>query len=251
MRARRFHTIGALSAVIFGSACSSDFDTTRSPPPRGTIGEELFGVVCDRVGAQALREDLTGASYAHICHKDAAGTYADTIDNTFLPAPDAQGVDANGQPVPLQKQVDDRTYAVNRIQALARRRGDLIEALDATFPDVLVPVKDVKNPDPTKSCNTPADVTAAQRKLGNELADMLGRFTSLYNDGTIPLSTESMGRIAATFKASPDAQAAVARFSSRLGYRPLALALGAARPMMAYPRLRDFAAETLRVTSVD
>ncbi|MEO6418748.1 MAG: hypothetical protein ABIP39_05045, partial [Polyangiaceae bacterium] len=94
-------------------------------------------------------------------------------------------------------------------------------------------------------------VAAAQRKLGNELADMLGRLTALYNDGTIPLSTESMGRLAAFFKADPDAQAAVAWFSSRLGYRPFRLALGAARPMMAYPRMRDFAAESLRVLSVD
>ncbi len=251
MRARRFPTICALSAVVFGSACSQDLDTTRSPPPRGTIGEELFGVMCDRVGAQALREDLTGASFSHVCHKDLAGAYADKTNEALLPPPDTHGVDVNGEPVPLQKQIDDRTYALSRIQALARRRADLIEALDATFPDVLIPVKDVKNADPTKSCNTPVDVAAAQKKLGNELADMLGRVTDLYKDGTIPRSTEAMGRLAAAFKASPEAQAAVARFSSRLGYRPLELALGGARPLMAYPRLRDFAAETLRVITSD
>ncbi|MEO7109731.1 MAG: hypothetical protein ABI183_04795, partial [Polyangiaceae bacterium] len=72
------------SLVLLATACS-DFDTTRSTPPRGTIGEELYGVVCDRVAAEALREDLSGASYQGVCHKDASGSYADAIDVSRLP----------------------------------------------------------------------------------------------------------------------------------------------------------------------
>ena len=41
-------------------------------------------------------------------------------------------------------------------EALAQDRTNLIVALDATFPDIQIPVKDVGNPDPTKSCNPPA-----------------------------------------------------------------------------------------------
>ncbi len=61
----------ALAAVVAG--CTSDFDTTRVVPPRGTIGREIFTVLCDRVGANALREDVLGASYhARNASKDVA-----------------------------------------------------------------------------------------------------------------------------------------------------------------------------------
>ena len=53
------------------------------------------------------------------------------------------------------------------------------------------------------------------------------------------------------FKASPDAQAAYARFDARQGYRPIDLALGAARPIIAYPNLRDLANATLSLLSAD
>src|SRR5262249_8105322 len=73
----------------------------------------------------------------------------------------------------------------------------------------------------------------------DELADLLGRFQDLYNDGTIPQSTESLARIFDAIKASPDAQTALAKFDSRQGYRPIQVTLGAARPIVAYPGLRD------------
>ena len=42
----------ALSALTLASACANSFDTTRSPPPRGTVAQESFaapateGIVC-------------------------------------------------------------------------------------------------------------------------------------------------------------------------------------------------------------
>src|ERR1700733_10565003 len=69
----------------FGAACSNDFDTSRTLPPRGTLGEELYGVVCDRAGGQSLHEDLSGASYAGICHRQADGTFSSTGDQSLLP----------------------------------------------------------------------------------------------------------------------------------------------------------------------
>ena len=61
----------------------------------------------------------------------------------------------------------------------------------------------------------------------------------------------SLGRVMNAFKASPEAQAAWARFDARQGYRPLEVTLGAMRPMIAYPHLRDFANASLRLLSAD
>ena len=138
-----------------------------------------------------------------------------------------------------------------RIEALARRRGDLIAALDATFPDVKVPVKDIGNADPTKSCNAPGAGQSGERELSKELADMLGRFTALYNDGTLPQSTESLARLFDAIKASPEAQTSLSRFEARQGYRPIEVALGAARPIIAYPNLRDLSNAALALLSAD
>ena len=61
--------LGLVPLVVLG--CAADFDTSRQIPPRGTLGRELFTVVCERVGAQSLREDVTGASFDAMCHRDA------------------------------------------------------------------------------------------------------------------------------------------------------------------------------------
>src|SRR6516164_6207974 len=68
-----------VGAFVAGSAivgwlggCAPDLPETPRPV-RGSIGVELFGVICDRVGAQALPEDLTGQSFKGVCHKDAGG----------------------------------------------------------------------------------------------------------------------------------------------------------------------------------
>jgi hypothetical protein len=246
----RLALLSGPSLLILAAACGSDFDTTRATPPRGTIGEELFGVVCDRVSAEALREDLSGASYQGVCHKDASGNYADAIDVSKLPPATDGLVSVDGGPVTVDEQNANRTYAINRIGALVRDRAALIEAFDTTFPNVLIPSKDITNSDPTKTCD-PATGDAALQKMGSLLSDMLGRFTPLYDDGTIPSSTESIARLANAFQASPDAQTALQHFSARNGYRPLAIALGLTRPIVAYSQFRDFSAKSLKLFSSD
>ncbi len=245
----RLSLLCAPSLVFLATACN-DFDTSRATPTRGTTGEELFGVICDRVGAQALREDLTGASVHGVCHKDAGGNYADAVDESVLPPPSDDLKDTQGNPVSIDDQTRNRAYALARIGALVRDRGALIEAFDAMFPEVQLSVKDTHNPDATKSCD-PAQGDKALRTLGKELSDLLGRLTPLYDDGTIPSSTESLGRIASNFQATPDAQSALAHLSARNGYRPLQIALGMIRPIMAYNGFRDFSAQSLRIFSSD
>src|SRR5579871_2200426 len=79
----------------------TDFDTTRTTPPRGTLGQELYIALCDRVSAQALPEDIAGASWHAVCHPDASGAFASTVDQGELPPLDPNAVDVAGRPVPL------------------------------------------------------------------------------------------------------------------------------------------------------
>lgn len=236
-------------AVAAAVACT-DIDTTRNPAPRGTIGEEVYGAFCDRIGALSFPEDLTGDSYRDVCHKNG-GQFADQLDESTLPTVPQDGiVDAKGNPVSADAQVAARKYAEARIGALVRRRADLITALDATIPDVLVPVKDTENPDKTQSCGVPQD-TPDQISLGKALADMLGRFGPLYDDGTMPRSTESLATFMQSLAGDADAQKSLAVLASRIGYRPVATSLGAARPSISYDKLRDLANATLALISPD
>ncbi len=240
--------IGLASLSAFAPGCH-EFDTERSVPKRGSVGEEIYGVLCDRVGAQALREDLTGASFRDVCHKPAGGSYKDEVDTSRLP-PIAEGLtDVEGNAVRVDKQRADRARAVGKVEALARRRADLIRALDATFPEEKIAIKDLDNPDPLKSCDAPG--ASGEGLLTDALADMLGRVGDLYNDGTLPHATGSLARVVDEFKKSEEAQAAWSRLSGREGYRPIDTALGAARPVIAYPNLRDFANAGLRLLSAD
>ena len=235
--------VGGLGTLAFVGCV--DIDTSRTLPTRGTTGEEVFGIFCDRIGAGSLREDLTGGSYHAICHK-VDGKFSDTVDQAQLPPITKDAKDEQGKPVTAEKQTEDRARAVGRVEALAKHRAELIEAIDASIPDIAVPVLDTGNSDPAKQCSP-----KGTSKLGHEVADMLGRFTALYNDGTIPASTRSLAVLMDAFQSSPDAQKALSRVGTRKGYKPADVALGVARPAVAYPRLRDLANATLGVISRD
>lgn len=225
-------------------ACSSDFDTSRTIPPRGTLGAELYGVVCDRMGGQSLHEDLSGASYYSICH----APFSDTVDVSELPPIVDGQPNTAGQPVPAAQQLADRAYGVGRMQTLAQHRAALIAALDATFPDTMIPVNDENNPNPSQPCPSGGATTG---RLHDALTDLLARFQDLYDDGTLPQSTESIASVVDAFKADPDAQSAWAVYDARAGYRPIDINLGAARPTIAYPQLRDFTNAVVSLISYD
>jgi hypothetical protein len=247
---RRVQTAGLLAITTAAVGCGGDFDTSRSTPPRGTLGEELFSMICDRVGAQALREDVTGNSYHAICHADpTTGAYATAVDQSLLAPLDPNAVDVDGNPVSLAVEQANRAHNVARIEAVGRERLPIAGALDAAIPDVQVAVKDLANADPAKSCGAPTG--AATDGLHTELAHTLSNFTDLYDDRTIPLLTEALGHVLDTIKLSPDAQAALARMDARQGYRPSSIAIGVARPILAYPQLVDFANSLLTLLATD
>lgn len=243
---------GAALALALATAAAgcADFDTTRVTPTRGTLGREMFTMVCDRVGAQALREDVAGLSYHAVCHPDAEGAFADRVDRAQLP-PLEDAVDEAGAPVPIARQEANRAHRIARIEALARRRDDLIAAFDAAFADEKIAIKDLGAADETRSCEPPPGDAPGEGPLRRELADMLGRLTDLYNDDTIPHLTRALSRVMEGVEGSPDAQAALARFDARRGYRPADVAMGVSRPALAYPRLVELANALLRLVSAD
>ena len=238
--------IGCAFALAAAAGCSGDFDTTRQIPKRATLGRELYSLVCDRIGANALREDVTAASYHSMCHPDASGAYTDRVDTAQLVPLDPSAVDVDGKNVPMAEQVKHRAYRIARVEALAHRREDMVKAFDASFPDEPIAVKDLANADSSKSCGA-----AGKGRLQKELGDVLGRLTDMENDRTIPLFTESLARIMNDVKASPEAQAALARFDARQGYRPSDIALGASRSLLSYPKLAELVNAFLKLVATD
>ena len=227
-------------------ACGPDFSTARDVQARGSLGQELFIGLCDRVAAQALTEDVTGASWHPVCHPDAAGQFANQVDQGRLVALDPGAVDTRGQPVPLAMQQANRGYRVARIEALGRDRAKVVAAFDAALPDAPIALKNLQSVDPTASCGP-----AGTGSLHRELANVLGRMVPLEDDSTVPLFTEALGDLMNQVKQAPDAQAALARFDARQGYRPLDIALGAARPILSYPQLVPMVRTFLSLLATD
>ncbi len=232
-----------------GAACAPDFDTVRVTGTRGSLGREMYTMVCDRVGAQALREDVAGISYHAVCHADDGGMFVDRVDRAKLPDI-GEAVDVDGKPVTIEQQVENRDHRIARVEAVARRRDDLVKAFDTAFANEAIGTKDLENPDPAKSCDPPAGASG-EADLRIELSDMLGRLTDLYDDDTIPHLTRALSHVMDDVNHSPDAQAALTRFDARRGYRPESVAMGVARPTLAYPRLVELANALLRLLSSD
>ena len=206
-------------------------------------------MVCDRVGAQALREDVAGISYHSVCHADDNGMFVDQVDTAKLPEL-SDAVDVDGKPVTIDQQVKNREHRIARIQAVARRRDDLIAAFDTAFANEAIGTKDLENPDPAHSCDPPQG-PSGEADLRVELSDMLGRLTDLYDDDTIPHLTRALTHVMDDVNRSPEAQAALTRFDARRGYRPANVAMGVARPTLAYPRIVELANALLRLLSSD
>lgn len=241
-----------LGIVVCGAiapACTEEFDTTRVSVKLGTVGEEVFGAFCDRMAADALREDLTGASFRNVCHRSGDGTFADRVDHTKLPAlrEDAKNID--GEAVSAEAQTLNRDKALARVEVMVKHRDRLITALDALLVDRNIPVVDRTNPDPAATCSAPA--TSGERGFQSELADLLARVGPLYHDGTLPGTTQSLVPALETLASDTNAQAALRRMNPRVGYRPAQNAVGVGRAVAAYSGLRSFATSTIKLISVD
>jgi phosphopantetheinyl transferase (holo-ACP synthase) len=225
------------AALTLSAACSGNFDTTRvRTEPVATLGDEIYTVLCDRVGASVLTEDLTGGSYHRVCHRSPTGKYSDTVDESRLPPDDSKA----------------RTLAIAKLHAMARRRGELIQALNAAFKKEQLPVPYGK-PGETISSHTALSIFL-KRLVPLYETNPVDTQGSGATEALMPSVTRATGRLFAAL-AGPDkdnphtafadqkvaeaAQAALAGFSGRQGYRPTRVLLGALRPAMTYPELRS------------
>jgi hypothetical protein len=236
----------AMAAMAAATACSGDFDTSRKVPARGTLGTELFTLVCDRVGAQSLPEDITGQSFHPVCHADREGLFADRVDQRLLPQLPATSIDRQGNEVTHETLRERRKYHVDRIERLGAHRAELVLALDDLVADAIISRKDTTNADPAQSCSEAGTTT-----LHNELPAFLERITSLYNDGTLPELTRALGRTLGDVETAEDARDALARLEARKGYRPPALSQGIAKSALSYPGLLDLANTLLKAMATD
>ncbi|MDB4997996.1 MAG: hypothetical protein JWM74_5428 [Myxococcaceae bacterium] len=253
-RRRKSPSRAARLAIVplAAAACALPSAPERPTTTRGTVGEEVYGILCDHTAAQALREDLDGSSYRAVCHKSPGGAFADDVDETKLPPIDDRVRDKDGNTIDLEPVKVRRARAIGRVRSLVHRRADVIAALDAAFPDVRVPIKDIENPDARKTCDPlPGDRANDKDKLSEQLSQMLGRIQALYNDGTLPRTTEALGRLMQDLDASPEGRDALARLDARRGYHPSPFGLAGLKPAVAYPRLRDFSNSALGALSAD
>ncbi len=223
LRAARF--LGLAGAVAWAGGCGDEFDTTTPSGPTATLGDDLYGLFCDRLGADVLQEDMTGASYHALCHYDADGVYADEVDTTYLP------------PTSGEASAEARRIALAKMHALARRRGDLVRAFNATFPDI--EIDDPSTEDPTDTVNLQTAMMAFSQRLA-ALYESNPYDPSLEPEPLAPKTTRSLGDVFEAVGVSLDAKAMLTRMWARRGYRPSNVGLGAMRSTLAYPDLRDF-----------
>ncbi len=239
---RALRALGLGAALAAASSCNNPLPAPATLP-LATLGDDIYGVVCDRLGASSFAEDLTGASYQSICHYDATGAYGNSVDISALPPPATPA------------EITARRLSIAKLERMAQRRGDVVRALNATFPDVMIP--DVTTP-------------GAQVGLHAALMAFAQSLTPLYTSNPIvstgpalmPSQTEAMGRLfgalgtegtcssASSLKCSYDSDCgtgatcvnpvreALSHIWGRRGYRPFQVGLGAVRPALAYPNLR-------------
>jgi len=148
-----------LGVTMLAAGSCNGFDTTRQGT-NATLGDDIYGVMCDRVGASSIVEDPSGASYNAICHFDSTGAYGNKVDVTVLPAPSTPAETAA------------RALSVAKLERMAQRRGDLIHAFNAIFPDVMMPDITSSNPN-------------AQIRLHTALMAMTQALTPLYTSNPI------------------------------------------------------------------
>lgn len=238
-----------IGASIAATTSCHDIDTARIAPKKATLGDDIYGVFCDRIGASSLPEDLSGYSYNAVCHFDDQGRYADKVDVKALPPPTGDA------------QKTARQRAIAKVERMAQRRADVIQAINAIFP------ADVSIPDLVKG--------SGEIGMHDALFDLAQTLTPLYESNPVdpkggpllPSHTRALGKVFDAFGAKGTcaggttacsfdadcgagicqhgARGAMSQAWSRRGYRPFQVGMGMMRPALAYPDLRKLTTSTL------
>ena len=249
--ARRARRDGVAIGAELGHGCAPDFDTVASRGTRGTLGREMYTMVCDRVGAQALREDVAGISYHSVCHADANGDVrrpsrpreASRARRSVRRRRQAGHHRAAGQePRPPHRahrggRAPSRR-SDRRVRHRVRQRGDRNEGPREPGPSATLATR---RPGPSGEADLRVELVGHARPAHRSLRR---------RHHPAPHARASRS-VMDDVEHSPDAQAALARFDARRGYRPRDVAMGVARPTLAYPRLVELANALLRLLSSD
>lgn len=175
--------IAAAVAALAASGCASDLDTTREPVSQGSFGETLVSLLCKRMAYvhdlddSDERVDVRGERYRAVCR------------GTEPPPADAP---------------DD-------LRALLAQREQLAAAIDAMWPEPLLP--------------------EVQAYATSET------FLAAYDQGTVTAGIEALRGVLLELAGRPDAAAVLERLSLRRGYTPASS--GAIASILSSPDLRD------------
>lgn len=202
--------LAALSAALL--ACAPEYDTRRVAAPRGTLGEEVFQVVCERVHWGESPRDLGFTAGRRPCTRGLGATES------------APGVGP-------------------RATALARMRADLVGGLDQSMPRalyapldrLLVDLLPLYGPD------------GSGRRAGDAGAWLVatGDGGTAVAEDLLPQTTRAVSRQLAAMATDAGVLRALSRASHREGYRPPETAIGLLRPILAYDRVDDVLGATL------
>jgi hypothetical protein len=221
LRAVPFMRAAALGSLIAstGGACAPEFDTNNRAPAALSLGDDMFGVMCDRVAASADPFDLEARKSHAVCHADEEGKYADTYRDEDLPMPE-------------------------KVAVMVKYRSKLIDAFNASFPDKDNLQTDLKDLLATIVPLYDDDTMPESTRTLAAILDAIG-FAQ-----TKPSADESPADATvrkARLKRAEEVRAALARLGGRKGYRPISTAVGVARPMLAYPKMPEVVDTTLRM----
>lgn len=213
-RRRAGALVGAAASVALFVSCAPDFDTTRRAAPVGTVGSEVFNVLCERVHVGETPTDVTFERGRPPCTLGLAATAA---------AP--RGVGA-------------------KTVALARMRADVVASLDAAMPRATYTPLDRLLTDllPLYGPDGAGRVDALRRPVvetpdgGVALAEDL-----------LPQTTRALSSLLTRIGGDQDALLALERMSLRQGYRPVRVAFGLMRPTLAWDRVDGLLDTTFRM----
>ncbi len=205
---------GAVIVAGLFASCAPDFDTTRAAAPIGTVGNEVFNVMCERLH--------TGESPTDVTYERGRG-------------PCTQGLSATAT---APRGVGPKTVA------LARMRRDVVASLDAAMPRatytpldrLLVNLLPLYGPD------------------GSGRTDAMHRPLIVTGDGgtapaedLLPQTTRAVSSLVNRIANDQEALLALERMSLRQGYRPARVAFGLLRPVLAYDHVDDLLDTTFRM----
>lgn len=204
--------VGTLAAVTTVATCAHDFDPSRRPPQHaGTVGEEVFRVVCERVHVGESPEDLAFERARGIC----TGT---------TPIGDSGAITANVGP---------------KVRALGARRTSVVAAIDRTIPpDLYAPT------DRWLIHLLPLYGPDDGRFIDGGTVRLIDGGQAPAED-IIPQSTRALSRLLEAMATDQDTLAALSRISHHQGYRPPRVALGLTRNLLGYPRVGEVLDRTL------